>query len=367
MLGIKKRFYIILVINIFCCIAFIYHYFFVSNTALYNVVSYAIPCLVFLSINTFIYCLFFGTKFLWLIPLITLVFSIEILKSIYAIHPFKIEEKSDFTVLTYNVGTFNLDRFHTADSVRIVDSIVILSQQNFFRTCNADIICIQEFFNNDAIRFEAFLDEMRKYGYHYFYTNPIKIEGYRGFFGVITFSKLPIVKTGTITFDYKKNKRALNRAIYTDIIIKTDTVRIINIHLQSMDLRLGRIANSITSDTLSDELNLLKEKFKYGFRKRGSQILKIEEEILKNQKKKIVCGDLNDLPFAFSYKTIKKYLNNSFEDAGNGFGFTYNKSPWFIRIDNQFYDKELQINYCKVISDNNHSDHFPVVAGYSLK
>jgi endonuclease/exonuclease/phosphatase family metal-dependent hydrolase len=364
-----KRDVFILLSSSLCLFVYTYHYFFLANTTLYNAVSYSIPLMLVWNIVILMISFWSNLKFLWMLPVILLVYSCRILPGFIAFDFFDKEEPdtSVIKVLSYNVGTFNLDRFHTTDSLRLSDSILIQNQMKFLKTCKADVICLQEFYNNDALGFTTILNEMTDMGYKYFYTNPIRIEDYQGFFGVITFSKFPIADKGKISFEYKENKRALNTAIFTDIVVGEDTIRVINVHLHSMDLRAQRVLSSLPSDTLVDELNLFKEKMEYGFIKRGRQTMILEDEILKEAGHKILVGDLNDMPFSFSYRTIRKYLANSFEEAGKGFGFTYNKFPWFIRIDNQFYSPSLKVTSFEVLEDNDLSDHYPIVAGYAIQ
>lgn len=362
-----KREFFVLGSGVLSLFVYTYYYFFVANSPLYNVVSYSIPLILLLNSVVLVISFFSRYKFLWAVPVVLLIYSCKILPAFIAFHFFNSQEAtSDLKILSYNVGTFNLDRFHTTDTLRLSDSIVIRNQLNFLKTCKADVICLQEFYNNDALGFATILDEMTDMGYKYFYTNPIRIEDYQGFFGVITFSKFPIADKGKISFEYKENKRALNTAIFTDVVVGKDTIRVINVHLHSMDLRAKRVLNSLPSDTLVDELNLFKEKMEYGFMKRGKQVRILEKEILKEPGHKILVGDLNDMPFSFSYRCIRKYLLNSFEEAGKGFGFTYNKFPWFIRIDNQFYSSSLKVNSFEVIEKNTFSDHYPIVAAYEL-
>ncbi len=363
-----KRDFLILLGCLLCLLVYTYHYFFLSNSPFYNAVSYGVPVMLVLNCLLLIGSFFSRVKVIWLFPVLLLIYSNKILTSFVAFNCVKeTPGASSIKVLSYNVGTFNLDRFHTTDTLRLSDSVVIERQKQFLRKCKADVICIQEFYNNDARDFTTILNEMTEIGYKYFYMNPIRIEEYQGFFGVITFSKLPIVDKGKISFEYKENKRALNTAIYTDIAVGDDTVRIINVHLHSMDLRAQRVLKSLPSDTLGKELNLFKEKMEYGFIKRGKQIEVLEAEILKKKDHKIILvGDLNDMPYSFSYLTVKKYLHNSFEKAGRGFGFTYNKFPWFIRIDNQFYSPSMKITSFEVLKNNELSDHYPIVAGYQL-
>ncbi len=363
-----KRDFFVLLSGAICLGVYTYHYFFLSNSPLYNAISYCVPSIIVLNVGVLLISIFSRIKFLWIFPVLIFLYSGQILSSFIAVNFDKHtnNEQAALKVLSYNVGTFNLDRFHTSDTLRLSDSIVIEGQKQFLKKCKADVICLQEFYNNDARGFATILEEMTDMGYKYFYMNPIRIDEYQGFFGVITFSKFPIVDKGKISFEYKENKRALNTAIYTDIAVGKDTVRIVNVHLHSMDLRAKRVLNSLPSDTLVEELSLFKEKMEYGFIKRGKQIEVLETEILKRNGNKILVGDLNDMPYSFSYCTVKKYLKNSFEEGGIGFGFTYNKFPWFIRIDNQFYSPGMKINSFEVLEKNKLSDHYPIVAGYSF-
>src|SRR5690606_27361039 len=136
--------------------------------------------------------------------------------------------------------------------------------------------------------------------------------------------KFPILEKGKIAFDYRENNRALNTAIYTDILVGVDTIRIFNVHLHSMDLRVQHALSTMASDTGVVNWSLMKDKLEYGFMKRGKQIKNIEKILLATKYNKILVGDLNDLPFSYTYQTLNRYLYNSFEEAGFGFGFTYN-------------------------------------------
>jgi endonuclease/exonuclease/phosphatase family metal-dependent hydrolase len=63
---------------------------------------------------------------------------------------------------------------------------------------------------------------------------------------------------------------------------------------------------------------------------------------------------------------MKSLLNNAFEEAGNGFGFTYNGKLFFLRIDNQFVDEGLTVTDFRTHRNIPFSDHFPISATYSL-
>jgi endonuclease/exonuclease/phosphatase (EEP) superfamily protein YafD len=81
----------------------------------------------------------------------------------------------------------------------------------------------------------------------------------------------------------------------------------------------------------------------------------------------ILVGDLNETPYGWAYGTLRERLKNSFEEAGRGFGFTLNRSPYLVRIDNQFCSAEWQVTQFRTLRNIPYSDHFPVIADYTLK
>jgi endonuclease/exonuclease/phosphatase family metal-dependent hydrolase len=63
---------------------------------------------------------------------------------------------------------------------------------------------------------------------------------------------------------------------------------------------------------------------------------------------------------------VRDRLENAFERAGNGFGFTLNRSPKFVRIDNQFFSDKIKIQSFTTHSEIKYSDHYPISASYQL-
>jgi endonuclease/exonuclease/phosphatase family metal-dependent hydrolase len=93
----------------------------------------------------------------------------------------------------------------------------------------------------------------------------------------------------------------------------------------------------------------------------------IQGEILMNHKKEckspmIICGDMNNSAFSYVYSSIKGNLNDTFEEAGNGFGQTYNFKYYPARIDYIFSDKKMKVKSFKNFPNFNNSDHYPIIA-----
>ena len=82
----------------------------------------------------------------------------------------------------------------------------------------------------------------------------------------------------------------------------------------------------------------------------------------------VVCaGDFNDMPYAYSYRYLRKYMKNAFEESGKGFGFTYNGGTLrVLRIDNQFYQGNIRSIDLRTRYDIPYTDHFPVQGMYEF-
>ena len=134
------------------------------------------------------------------------------------------DKTNTFKVLSYNVRLFNY--YESRNGVYSVKKIV-----DFLKTQKADIICLQEFFilGNPALQEEEIIKGLG--GKYYSHMKVFKVSKNR-YYGIVTFSKYPIVKKGEIVHN---NSSSLS--IYSDIMIQKDTFRIFNNHLQSFMLK----------------------------------------------------------------------------------------------------------------------------------
>ena len=77
-------------------------------------------------------------------------------------------------------------------------------------------------------------------------------------------------------------------------------------------------------------------------------------------------GDFNETPYSYNYFRLRKHFGNSFEDAGNGFGFSLNSKLFFLRIDHHFFSKGITPIKYRVDRTQPLSDHFPTRASYVI-
>jgi endonuclease/exonuclease/phosphatase family metal-dependent hydrolase len=263
------------------------------------------------------------------------------------------DKSNTFKVLSYNVRLFNF--YETKNGVYSINKVI-----DFIKTQKPDIICLQEFFilGNPSLEEDEMIRGLGgKYNSH---MKLLKI-GKNRYYGIVTFSKFPIVSKGEIVHN---NSSSLS--IYSDIIIQNDTFRIFNNHLQSFMLKsmnksfLEEMSRSENKETM-DEVKDLSSSLRKGFAKRSLQAQMVKSYINKSPYHVIVAGDFNDTPVSYAYRKIRKGLNDSFVTSGYGAGFTYKGNYPANRIDYILYDDHLSNTYFE-IKKVRYSDHYPIVA-----
>ena len=155
-----------------------------------------------------------------------------------------------------------------------------------------------------------------------------------------------------------------------DINIDGTKVRFYALHLQSNNL--SNTADELASkgiidnqESVIDILKILHRFRKYGI-KRAQEAEEIAANIAESELPVIVCGDFNDTPLSYTYHTLRKNLDDTFLDAGKGFGVSYNGNIPYLKIDNILVDKHFKAVSSKV-SRVDYSDHFPMISEIQLK
>lgn len=271
--------------------------------------------------------------------------------------PFADKSRS-IKVLSYNVRMFNyFENNHGITS----DKRII----QFLKNQKPDIICLQEFFilGNPKVEESLMLASL---GGDYHSHMKLIGSGKNKYYGIVTFTKYPIIKKGEII-----HPGSSSLSIYTDVLIGKDTIRIYNNHLQSFRLaRMERsfieeLAASDDKETLS-EVRSLSISLKKGFVKRASQAVVVKNNINKSPYPVLVIGDFNDTPVSYAYARIRKGLNDSFVNSGYGAGFTYKGNYPPNRIDYILYDNSLSNSYFEIMKVK-YSDHYPIVSYFRKK
>lgn len=267
---------------------------------------------------------------------------------------------SNVSVLSYNVMYCNY-------SSSKKDKPTALGIVNALDTLSADIKCFQELYNNDKLtdfRTIYKLTDTHPY-YTYMHSAADNNEG-QGNIGLAVFSKYPIIRKQEVFWKHNNNGMLL-----ADVVVNEDTVRIINVQMHSMGIRVGKVIEARQNqdeEKLKAETKNILSLLKSGFEIRRIQADELSKWIAESPYPTIICGDFNEIPFGYAYGHTNKLLRNAFENTGSGFGFTYNKMPNFIRIDNQFYDDAKVDNYAfETLKKARFSDHYPIRGRYVIR
>lgn len=295
---------------------------------IFSVASLAVP---FLIITNALFCIYWILKLKkhFILSGLVLILGWLFLPPFVKFSAKNTTRNDDVKIMSYNVRMFNLYNWIKEDGIseKITD---------FIQDKDPDILAIQEYHHS----------KKRVFNYPYSYFVPTsKINN----FGLAIFSKFKIINKGSLDF-----KNSANNAIYIDIVKNKDTVRIYNLHLQS--LRLNPKKENFGESSSEKLIGRLES----GFKKQASQV----ETFLKHEKqwnkKKVICGDFNNTAFSWVYRELSKDKKDAFKVAGKGFGKTFN---YFfpLRIDFILTDTSTTINNFKTYTPK-YSDHYPIMS-----
>ncbi|TYA88387.1 endonuclease/exonuclease/phosphatase family protein, partial [Seonamhaeicola marinus] len=82
--------------------------------------------------------------------------------------------------------------------------------------------------------------------------------------------------------------------------------------------------------------------------------------------KMVICGDFNNTAFSYVYRKIKGNLQDTYDEAGTGFGRTHDFKFFPMRIDFIFADEAFNVNGFKAYNEH-FSDHFPIMTKLALE
>lgn len=238
--------------------------------------------------------------------------------------------------MNYNVRLFN--RYQWIENKSIPEEI-----SNFINQNELNILALQEFYPSDSLSFD--------FPYKY-----VEFKGKKKDFGQAIYSKYKIVNQGSLNF-----KGSSNNAIFIDIIKNSDTVRIYNLHFES----LGVQTKNVDLDNLDEQNSKrLLKRLTTAFTKQQDQV----EQFLDHKKdcnyKIIICGDFNNTAYSWAYHQVKDNFKDTFLEAGKGFGKTFSFNKYPLRIDFILVDEKFNVNQHQNFNIKL-SDHEPVLAKIS--
>lgn len=267
--------------------------------------------------------------------------------------------QTTFTLLNHNISNFRIkENLNTNDSAAVTDLYKSLLNPE------TDIQCYQEFANYPWSKEGNVIKRLTELNRHFYFSmEPETDHMDYSRVGTLIISKFPIIASG----DILAGQAGFNRVSYIDVVAKSDTVRIINVHLHSMGLGNYDPRTRSHFREIEQATRTILGKLKEGVFERRTQAEELIRFIERTPYPVVCAGDFNDMPYAYSYRYLRKYMKNSFEESGKGFGFTYNGGTLrVLRIDNQFFRGNIRSTDFTTRYDIPYTDHFPVQGTYTL-
>lgn len=298
-----------------------------------------------------------------LLPVVTILSGMAYLPGLFPLHSGATPnpDAGDIKLLTYNTRLFDLYGWYPGHTKR-VDMLQMLQQED------ADILCLQEYYYYDRINPEfqfntrdTLLELISAQHYHeeFLFRVPDKFRTeniHR--IGMATFSRFPIVNKGTLSFAEHTN----NLALFTDLQIGNDTVRVYNIHLASVRLAKGeKVVAELLQEEEEGAAKRVVGKLRRAFERRAEQAEKLAAHIATSPHPVIMAGDFNDVPTSYAYNVLANGMEDAHEQAGLGAGNTYHEAFPGFRIDHILYQPQWEAIDCYTLTGA-YSDHEPVVA-----
>ena len=230
-------------------------------------------------------------------------------------------DKKALKVMSYNVRSFIDD-----NRERQLDSIV-----KIIKAVNPDILCLQEMGFSDIA--DSLLEPLK----------PMPHSLSRVNLSPAIYSRYPIIKASRMD--------TLKNFVWADIVIKKDknnedTIRVFNNHLHSTAIRRddsNYIENHeyLEGDSLGKVHSMVK-RLTENNRVRAEQADTLAALVAVSPYPVIVCGDFNDTPVSYTYRTVARKLNDPYRKVGRGYSHTYRGFFDMLRIDYIFYSDEFE-------------------------
>lgn len=269
-----------------------------------------------------------------------------------------VQSSDTLKIMSFNVRLFDLYQWKINQKYKTRSRIFRMIKEE-----NPDLLCFQEYYSNPAKGFDVrdtlyHLDNLK----YSFVASFKSLEGIKEW-GMAIYSNYPIFNRQRVPFTNSIN----NYFQYADICKQGDTIRIFNIHFESIHfgqedyLFINDLGNNYT-----DRQNIIEKGqrifFKIGsaFARRAEQVETVRRYVASSPYPVILCGDFNDTPASFVYNRLTSELKDSFCECGSGLSGTYPNLFFPMRIDYILHSTNSFRAFRYRVINEDLSDHLPI-------
>lgn len=257
--------------------------------------------------------------------------------------------------LSYNVHLFSW--FENEKGIDNANKML-----DYIAATGSDVVCLQEFLyhNSGTYTLSYIKEKLKSYPYSHI---EVLSHNRRVSKCIATFSKYPIVEQKAVKFDVP-----YHGAIISAINIKGTVYNVVNCYLKSnqlteqeKDLTPDYIGTKPADKSAQSLISRVYNKLVKASLERCNEAETVAREIEKINRNMIVCGDMNDIPASYVYRTMRGHmkdamlLTHSFPNAG----VTFHEGIYNFRIDYFFISDNIKP--CEFSIDKQPmSDHYPI-------
>lgn len=257
--------------------------------------------------------------------------------------------------LSYNVHLFSW--FENEKGIDNANKML-----DYIAATGSDVVCLQEFLyhNSGTYTLSYIKEKLKSYPYSHI---EVLSHNRRVSKCIATFSKYPIVEQKAVKFDVP-----YHGAIISAINIKGTVYNVVNCYLKSnqlteqeKDLTPDYIGTKPADKSAQGLISRVYNKLVKASLERCNEAETVASEIEKINRNMIVCGDMNDIPASYVYRTMRGHmkdamlLTHSFPNAG----VTFHEGIYNFRIDYFFISDNIKP--CEFSIDKQPmSDHYPI-------
>lgn len=274
----------------------------------------AAPFVVLLTIVEIALLLWTKSRWRWLLGIITL--GCLCILDNHWIRPHSSEPHTagSLRVLSWNVANFHIH----PDTLQ--------KAATFIRKLNPDILCLQERPHENLLSWEAIQAAFPEYRY-----NVRNEEREDEVLNLAILSKYPL--SGQTETYYPDT---YNKSMAVNVSVGKHSFRLFNTHLQTTHHVFTRFIGNT--------------------QRRNAQADQLKSELRSAGKPTLVCGDFNDTPCSYTYRTLSHGMKDAFLTAGKEWTGSFQPMGRWLRIDYILCSKDWQIQSYELIG-NPWSDH----------